>query len=376
MRKSFAGVDKFFLVTVILILAIGVLFFTSASFGILAKNPAKFYGVLVNQFALGLLGGFILLYLFQKIPYVYWRKYAFYIFLISVGLTALVFVPNLGFEHGGARRWVSIGPISFQPVEFLKVAFVIYFAGWLSWVKSKAKSIRFSILPLMVMLGIIAFVLFRQPDTKSFILMVVASLAMLLVYGIPWRQLVGFFLTVLIFLGGLLAFQPYLRDRIMTFINPSRDNLNSSYQLQQSLISIGSGGLIGRGIGKSVQKFSYLPEPQGDSIFAVLGEEVGFIGSTIIVLLYIIFALRGLRIGYNAPDDFARLMVVGLVTLLTAQSFMNIASITGLFPLTGVPLVFISHGGTALAISLGVVGIILNVSRYRSSPKISQQAGN
>ena len=161
MKKSFAGVDKFFLSIVMALLAVGALFFTSASFGILAKNPDKFYGVLMNQFVLGLLGGFVLLYFFQKIPYVYWRKYAFYIFIAAIGLTALVFVPGLGFKHGGAMRWLSLGPLSFQPAEVLKIAFVIYFAGWLSWMKSKVSDMRFSLIPLIVMLGIIALVASR-----------------------------------------------------------------------------------------------------------------------------------------------------------------------------------------------------------------------
>lgn len=370
MKKSFAGVDKFFIGIVITLLVIGVLFFTSASFGILAKNSTKFYSVLINQFVLGLLGGFVLLYFFQKIPYVYWRKYAFYLFVGAILLTAAVFIPGLGFRHGGAMRWLSIGPLSFQPAEVLKIAFVIYFAGWLSWMKEKAQDMRFSVLPLIVMLSIIALVLFRQPDTKSFLLMITAALAMLIVYGISWKQLSLFILIAVMGLAGLLFTKPYLRERIMTFVNPSRDNLGSSYQLQQSLIAVGSGGVFGRGIGKSVQKFSYLPEPQGDSIFAVVGEEVGFVGTSLVVILYILFALRGFRIGYNSPDDFARLLTVGLITLFTAQSFMNIASITGLFPLTGVPLVFISHGGTSLAITLAAIGIILNISKYRTSPKI------
>lgn len=373
MKKGFQDIDKFFFWVVISILAIGVLFFTSASFGILAKNVSKFYGVLINQFALGLLGGLLLMYLFQKIPYVYWRKHAFYLFLFAILLTAAVFIPGLGFSHGGAMRWLNLGPVSFQPAELLKIAFVIYFAGWLSWMKSKAQDVRFSVIPLLAMLGIIALVLFRQPDTKSFILMTLAALAMLIVYGISWKQLFLFGAIVMVGLGGLLFAKPYLRDRVMTFIDPSRDNLGSSYQLQQSLIAIGSGGIAGRGIGQSVQKFSYLPEPQGDSIFAVIGEEVGFVGSVIVVVLYILFALRGFRIGYHAPDDFARLLTVGLISLFTAQSFMNIASITGLFPLTGVPLVFISHGGTALAISLAAIGIILNISKYRVSPKINKK---
>lgn len=163
----------------------------------------------------------------------------------------------------------------------------------------------------------------------------------------------------------MLAFvRPYVMERIKTFINPSSDPRGSSYQLQQSLIAIGSGGAFGRGLGQSVQKFNYLPEPQGDSIFAVIGEEFGFLGTTLLLTLYVFFAIRGFKIALRAPDTFSRYLVVGLVTLLTAQSFLNIASLVGLFPLTGVPLVFISHGGTALMVALGAVGIILNVSRY------------
>jgi cell division protein FtsW len=152
-------------------------------------------------------------------------------------------------------------------------------------------------------------------------------------------------------------------ERINTFINPSQNSSGSSYQLQQSLIAIGSGGVFGRGLGQSIQKFNYLPEPQGDSIFAVLGEELGFFGAFILICIYIAFALRGYKIAYHAPDSFSKLLVIGFITIITAQSFMNIASIIGVFPLTGVPLVFISHGGTALLLSLGMMGIVLNISR-------------
>ncbi|HRH31644.1 MAG TPA: FtsW/RodA/SpoVE family cell cycle protein, partial [Candidatus Paceibacterota bacterium] len=157
----------------------------------------------------------------------------------------------------------------------------------------------------------------------------------------------------------------YLRDRVKTFMNPDHDPRGSSYQLKQALIAVGSGGITGKGIGQSVQKFSYLPEPQGDSIFAVIAEETGFVGALVVIVLYAAFAMRGLRIAARAPDAFGRLLAVGLVIILTAQSFLNIASITGLFPLTGVPLVFMSQGGTSLLISLAAAGMILNISRFQ-----------
>lgn len=314
---------------------------------------------------MGLILGSILMYVFSRIDYKFWRKKSFFLFVFSIILTTLVFVPGLSFEHGGARRWIDIGPISFQPVEILKIAFVIYFAGWLSWVKGRAKEVKYGILPLVIMLALVAGILLQQPDTKSIILIFIASSSMLLLSGVPWKY-IFYALGIAIVLFGVLAIsKPYLFKRVTTFLHPENDARGASFQLQHSLIAIGSGGLNGRGIGQSVQKFTYLPEPQGDSIFAVIGEEFGFIGTTVIVVLFVIFGLRGLRIAYRAPDSFGRLMTAGIVILLLAQSFLNIASIVGLFPLTGVPLVFISHGGTSLMIAMMATGIVLNVSRFQ-----------
>ena len=188
---------------------------------------------------------------------------------------------------------------------------------------------------------------------------------MLFISGVPWKYIIGIGLASVLLLGGLVIFTPYLRARVNTFIHPSQDSQGSSYQLQQSLIAIGSGGVFGRGYGQSIQKFSYLPEPQGDSIFAVVGEELGFVGSVSIIFLYVLFAFRGLRIANRSPDLFGRLLVSGIVILITAQSFMNIASIIGVFPLTGVPLVFMSQGGTSFMIDLIAIGIVLQVSKLQ-----------
>ncbi len=357
-------IDYFFFWTSIALLGIGLLSFVSASLGIFAKNIPQFYSVLFNQLAFGLGGGIAAFFLFLKVPYQTWRTWAPFIFIGALLITCLVFVPSLSLSHGGARRWISIGNFQFQPVEFLKIGFIFYFAAWLSWVKQRSRELAFGAIPLCISLGVVAFVLFKQPDTKSFILIATASLAMLFVSGISWKYILGMLAIALVLFGGLVAFRPYVRERVQTFLNPSHDPSGSSFQLRQSLIAIGSGGIAGRGLGQSVQKFTYLPEPQGDSIFAVIGEEFGFIGTTLIVVLYLMFALRGIRIAYRAPDSFSRLLVTGIIILITAQVFMNIASITGLFPLTGVPLVFMSHGGTSLMVSLGMVGLLLNISRF------------
>ncbi len=362
MKKT--NIDRIFLGIVIALIIIGVVMFTSASLGILARNETKFYSVIFAQFVFGLVGGFVAMYICFKIPYKFWRNYSLPLFIISIGLTLLVFIPKLGTYHGGARRWVDILGFSFQPVEFLKIGFILYFAAWLSWAKNKINDLRFSLLPLIVMLGVIAVILLKQPDTKSIILITVTGIAMLFVSGVSWKYILGLLGISIIGFVILVSFKPYLKERIETFINPSQNGSSSSYQLQQSLIAVGSGGTFGRGLGQSIQKFNYLPEPQGDSIFAVVGEELGFIGSTLLILLYVAFALRGYRIAYQSPDSFSKLLVIGIITIITAQSFMNIASIIGVFPLTGVPLVFISHGGTALLLSIAMMGIILNISKH------------
>lgn len=357
-------IDRFFLIILGVLVTVGIVMFTSASLGLLAKNPKIFYSVLFSQLVLGLGMGSLGAYLCLKINYKFFRTYAFLLFLGSIILTAMVFVPGLGSTHGGANRWLQLGPISLQPVEFLKFGFVIYFAAWLSWAKNRVQDFKFGILPFGIMLAIIALILFKQPDTKSFILIAVTGLSMLFISGVPVKYILGVGAGTLLLLGSLVFFTPYLQQRVKTFINPSSDPRGSSYQLQQSLIAFGSGGIFGRGLGQSIQKFSYLPEPQGDSIFAVLGEELGFVGAVATIILYLLFALRGFRIANNSPDLFSRLLVSGIVILITLQTFMHIGAITGVFPLTGVPLPFMSHGGTSLMIYLAAMGIVLNISKY------------
>lgn len=358
-------IDKFFLIIVFIMIAIGAAMFVSASLGILARNESVFYSVLFSQLILGFGMGFVGMYFSYKTNYKILRKYSFYIFLGSILLTAAVFIPGIGWSRLGATRWIDLVFMRFQPVELLKFGFVIYFAAWLSWAKNKVEDFRFGILPFGILLALIAVILFNQPDTKSFILIAITGMCMLFISGasMKWISVVG--VGAVVVLGFLVFFTPYLQERVKTFLDPSQDPQGSSYQIQQSMIAIGSGGVFGRGYGQSIQKFSYLPEPQGDSIFAVMGEELGFVGLVIIIVLYLLFVLRGLRIANNSPDLFSRLLVSGIVILIAAQSFMNIASVTGVFPLTGVPLVFMSHGGTSLMIDLIAIGIIFQISKYQ-----------
>jgi cell division protein FtsW len=245
---------------------------------------------------------------------------------------------------------------------------VIYFAAWLSMVKDKVKDIRYGLLPFAVITGVTGIIMLLQPDTDTFLIMILAGIAMLVVSGVRVRDLFIMFLVGVLAFGGLITVRPYLRDRVMTFFDVNKSNaLGSGYQVRQSLIAIGSGGAFGRGFGQSVQKYKFLPEPIGDSIFAVFGEEFGFVGSVLLILLFVAFTLQGFRIAAHAPDLFSCYLVVGLMVLIISQSFINIASMLSLFPLSGTPLVFVSQGGTSLLLSLLMVGIVLNISKYQKA---------
>ena len=362
MRRS---VDRTLLFIVVVLVIGGFFIFSSASLGLLAREGARFSSVAFSQVLFGIIGGSIALFVASSIHYRIWRKYAFYIFLATIIVTLLVFVPGLGASFGGAQRWIILGSFSFQPAELLKIGFVIYLATWLSGMRHYIASFRKGMLPFGIIVGIVGVIMLLQPDTDTFIIMALAATAMFLTAGGRWRDvfLIGFLGIAII---AVLAFsRPYVMDRISTFINPYADPQGKGYQVQQSLIAIGSGGIPGRGFGQSIQKFEYLPEPIGDSIFAVFGEEFGFIGSVILILLFSFFAFRGYKIATEAPDLFGMLLVVGFVTLIVTQAFLNIAAMLALAPLSGLPLPFISHGGTALLATLALVGIVLNVSKYR-----------
>ena len=359
-------VDTPFLAITLILVFLGLFLFVSASLGLLAKEGARFSAVAFNQIVYGLIGGSIAMYFTSRIDYTFWKRYSFYFFIFSLFVTVLVFVPGVGLSSGGATRWVDLGPLpSFQPVELLKLGFIIYFAAWISGIKTKIRTFQFGLLPLVIIMGIIAGVLLAQPDTGSLLVIASAGLAMFITAGGRWKDVLIAGLIGAALLAGLIYTRPYVLDRVKTFINPGDDLQGSSYQLNQSLIAIGSGKMFGRGFGQSIQKFNYLPEATGDSIFAVIAEEWGFAGATVLIFLFLMFALRGLKIAANSNDVFGGLLATGIVILITVQSLVNIASMLGVFPLTGMPLLFVSHGGTALLFAMAEAGIVLNISRSK-----------
>ena len=342
----------------------GFFIFISASLGFLARGGSLFGTAILKQLLLGLVlgGGCSLAASFTY--YERWRTYSPWLFLGALALTALVFVPGIGFEHGGARRWIIVGPLSFQPAEFLKFALILYAAAWLAALPQRGRTLPFAMLPVLIMLAAAGILLALQPNISTLLIIVAAIVSMCIAHGARIRDLALLLGLGLIGVALLVMVRPYLYERIKTFIDPSHDALGASYQIQQSLIAVGSGGIFGRGFGQSVQKFQYLPEPIGDSIFAVAAEEFGFIGALTLIMLFLALALRGFRIAAHAPDNFSALLVTGFITLIVTQSFMNIGAMLGVIPLTGTPLIFVSKGGSALLFALAEAGIIINVSRF------------
>ena len=363
------SIDRLFLGLIAVLVIGGFLVFTSASLGLLARGSATFGSVATSQFFFGILGGAGALFLASNIHYRHWRRFAWYIFAATLLFTLAVFIPGLGMTHGGATRWIDLGLTTVQPAEFLKIGFVIYTATWLSGIPKRITTWRYGLLPFAGIMALVGAVMLLQPDTDTFFIMCLAGVAMFVAAGARvWHIALLGLLGIAVLLAVAVA-RPYVMDRLTTFLDPTSDPLGSSYQIQQSLIAIGSGGLTGRGYGQSIQKFEYLPEPIGDSVFAVYAEEFGFIGSALLISLLALFTFRGFKIATQASDRFGMLIVVGIMTLIVTQAFLNIAAMVGLAPLSGLPLPFISHGGTALFTALGALGIVLNVSKHRLRPR-------
>ncbi|MFH0803992.1 MAG: putative peptidoglycan glycosyltransferase FtsW [Candidatus Zambryskibacteria bacterium] len=362
MAVKIGKINRPFLILTIILVTGGFFIFSSASLGILARNEVEFSSVALNKLFYGLFFGSIACLFFARVDYHVWKKYSLFFFVGSILLTLAVFSP-IGIEHGGAKRWIDLGFISFQPAEFLKIAFIIYFAAWLSGLKEKVSTFSWGLLPFLIFSGILGAILLTQPDTDTLAVIIFAALAMYTASGAKWRHVLLILLAGVAVLTVLYFTRPYIKQRIEVMLDPSANNQTSGYQLNQSLIAVGSGQIWGRGFGQSIQKFHYLPEPMGDSVFAVAAEEFGFVGAFAIIAIFIIFGLEGLKISSRASDNFGRLLSLGIVILIVSQALINIGGMVGILPLTGIPLPFISQGGTALLITLVEVGIIMNISR-------------
>ena len=357
--------DMNFLLLVLLLLVMGLVMVLSSSFarayydpgGITGGNAAYYF---IRQLVFACLG-FCLMLLASRIPMGLYRRYAFPFLALTFILLALV--PLIGVKANGSRRWLGVGGLTVQPSELAKLALILSFSDLIVKNRGKMKRFRYGILPFTSILGGLVGMLVLEPHFSASIILIALGAAMLFLGGVS----IGWFLAAFGAAGGglavLLTLFPYASSRINTWRDPFSSSSDEGYQIVQSLYSIGSGGLSGLGLGSSRQKFLYLPEEHNDFIFSVLCEELGFIGSALVLLLFAMLILRGFWIALHCRERFSFLVCAGVTTLLALQVFLNVAVVTNLLPCTGISLPFFSYGGTALLIQLGEMGIILSSSR-------------
>jgi cell division protein FtsW len=361
--------DFLLLGVLIALLFMGILILSSVSAAFSQEKFGNPYYFLKHQVLYGLIPGLILALFVFKINLNFLKKWAMILLIINLVLLGMVFLPKIGIKALGATRWLKIGPISFQPSELLKLTSILYFSAWLSSrtekgsKKMEKKSFNENLIAFLVMVGIISAFLIFQPDISTLGTIVIVGISIYFLAGTPfWHSL----LMILAGTGALYAlvkFAPYRINRLLVFLNPETDPMGIGYQAKQALMAIGSGGISGVGLGMSQQKYGFLPQSISDSIFAIFAEETGFVGCIVLISLFLIFLWSGFKIAKEKQDKFSKLTALGITSWISLQAFIGIASMTGILPLMGVPLPFISYGGSALVSELVGVGILLNISK-------------
>lgn len=350
---------------IFILILFGLIMLASASSVIGYLNFSDNYYYLKHQLLYGFLPGLILFFICSKINYKFWQKNAHWLLLTTILLLVLVFVPKIGLELNRAKSWIKIGEATFQPAEIIKLTLIIYLAAWFSKSKEHIKSFSQGLLPFLILLGIIAALIALQPDIGTMSIVVMIAMGVYFIAGLKWSYFMGLILASggLLFL--LIKIDPDGRrlNRIITFLNPTVDVQNISYHINQALLAIGSGGLFGLGLGHSRQKFEYLPQVAGDSIFAILAEELGFVFSVLFIIILVYFIIKIFKISAYSKNDFIKLFTVGLAIWIGGQSLINIGAMLGILPLTGVPLPFVSFGGTALMTLMAGCGILVNITK-------------
>lgn len=350
----------------IALLAIGVFMVFDASYA--RAGQVKYTGgdsffFMKRQIVFAVVG-IGLMFLMMYIRYWKLRRLGLILLLLSIIGLALVFVPGLGVMANGARRWIRIAGITIQPSEFAKLGLVMYLAASLSKKQVEIRNWKIGIVPALVPLALMGALIMAQPDMGTTIVLAAATLVMIYMSGARKRHLVLVILAGLILGSMLIASSDYRRERILSFVNPFEDYYGGGYQVCQSLIALGSGGMFGVGLCEGREKLFYLPAEHTDFILATLGEETGFIGASVVALLFLMFSVRGFIIAHRTKDGFGKLLAGGLSALIGGQALLNMCVVTSSVPATGVPLPFISYGGSSLALNLLCVGILLGISMY------------
>lgn len=357
------SIDLKFLITLALLLIFGLFILSSASFvaGQRKFGDPQYY--LREQLLKGAIIGIIGFFVFSRIPLEFLKKYSFVFLILSIGLTMMVFLPQIGLSHGGSTRWLNFSSFTFQPSELLKLSFLIYLASWFESRQRDLSGFNAGLLPFLIITGIIALLLLMQPNFGTF---AVIALSAAMVYFVAGGRIMH--IVSISFIGLALFFvfvflKPYGAERLQVFLNPQNDVSGASFQINQALASIGGGGVKGIGISQSLNS-AYLPESIGDSIFAVLAEKLGLLGVSVSLLLYVLFGVFSYKIALRSVDSFSKFLVAGITSWILIQSFVNITAISGIVPLTGMPLPFMSYGSSSLVMVMIGAGIIANISKH------------
>ena len=355
MRK----IDKKLLIYVIILSLFGLLMIYSSSsiWGMYRyNNPYKY---LISQ-SIFLIMGYFIMYLITNIPYSLYKKYSNKILLICIILLILVLIPGVGIIRNGSRSWFGIGSFGIQPSEATKLGLIIYTSKYLS-----TNKIKTSLIPILFITFLVFGLIMLEPDLGTGVIIVTSIVALLFISGVDMSFFLRIGILGLIGIIVLVIIAPYRIARITAFLNPWSDPLGSGFQIIQSLYAIGPGGLLGMGLGNSIQKHFYLPEPQTDFIFSIISEELGFMGVLIVSSLFVLIIYHGIKIALSSEDKFAKYLSFGITFSIAFQTILNLMVVVGLIPVTGVTLPLISYGGSSLLVSLSEIGILLNISKYK-----------
>ena len=366
MRSSTSSIDYVLFGIVSAIIVFGLIMLLSASAPSGYEQFGDSYYFIKHQIIFGLIPGIAAMFLFARINYTFWQKHAWNLLILSVILLVLVFIPGISAGIGTAHSWISVGGyFSVQPSEIVKLTFLFYLAAWLGQRDERGvRDMHSGFLPFVGVLGTIMILMLLQPDIGTLAIITVMALVVYFIAGAPIVYVAGLISAGIAGLAIMIKAAPYRAARFTTFLNPEFEPQGIGYHINQALLAIGSGGFFGLGYGHSRQKFQYLPEVSADSIFAIIGEELGFVVSLLVIGFFLVLFWRLLHIASHAPDKFSKYLVIGVASWITIQAFVNIGSMVALMPMTGVPLPFISYGGTSLAVSMAAIGVVLNISRH------------
>lgn len=357
--------DRVFLLYICILLVFGFAALTSASAPMGYERFQDSFFFVKKQFFYGLLPGLFIFLVLARVSHGFLKKMSWPIYLFALFLLVLVFVPGIGQVLNGSRSWISLGIFNFQPAELAKLAIIIIMSALLSQSERDLSDWRYGLLPVLLVVAPAVFLIAAQPDIGTLAILVVIIFGLLFLARTPGKYLTILGLCAVVAFIAIMIAAPYRVQRLSTFLHPELDPKGVGYHVNQAFLAVGSGGFWGLGLGNSRQKYQYLPEVNADSIFAIIAEELGFVVSVAFIILIALTVFRGFKIAKEAPDEFGRLLVGGIMIWFFWQSFLNIGAMIGAVPLTGVPLLFVSHGGSALMTALAAVGVVAGVSRAK-----------